>query len=178
MAGRDDVLGRLHLLDVELEDRVEDVVLGEVVRVALVVAKFGAGRPLDGVRGDELAAGVDDLLRDAVDERLGHVGQHVEPARHVAVERRVSRGELALVAGRQQQVALLVGDRHENDAARSAVGRGALHACLVEDLLLHRLQLSQRSDVRVHQVGRHRVVQLERLRSGLGFCGQLDDLRA
>src|SRR6185295_19496327 len=50
VARGDDLLRGLAVLDVELEDRVEDVVLGQVVRVALVVAELGAGRPADRVR--------------------------------------------------------------------------------------------------------------------------------
>ena len=55
--------------------------------------------------------------RHAVDHRLRHVGDHGEAAGHVAVERAVADRQLRLVAGRQQQRAALVRQRHQQVAA-------------------------------------------------------------
>ena len=58
-----------------------------------------------------------DVARQIVDHRLGHVADHRQAAAHVAVERAVADGELALVAGGEQQVVVLVGERHQDGAA-------------------------------------------------------------
>ena len=55
------------------------------------------------------------------DQRLRHVLDRREPAGGVAVERRVADGDLALVAGRQQQVPVLVGQPHEQRAAHAGL---------------------------------------------------------
>ena len=51
------------------------------------------------------------------DERLGHVLDDREAARHIAVERGVAGRHLALVAGRERHRAELVRERHEHVAA-------------------------------------------------------------
>ena len=53
----------------------------------------------------------------AVDHRLRHVGDHRQPAGHVAVERAVPDRQFRLVAGGQQQRAALVRERHQQVAA-------------------------------------------------------------
>src|SRR5438552_933620 len=55
--------------------------------------------------------------RELVDERLRYVLDRGEAAGHVAVQRGVADGELALVAGREHERAELVGHRHEQVAA-------------------------------------------------------------
>ena len=57
------------------------------------------------------------MAREPVDERLGHVLDHREAARGVAVQGRVADRELRLVAGREHEPAELVRQRHEQVAA-------------------------------------------------------------
>ena len=71
--------------------------------------------------------------RDPVDERLRDVADHREAARHVAVERAVADRELALVAGREDEAARVVRERHQDLPAHARLhvllGEVAERAC-------------------------------------------------
>ncbi len=57
--------------------------------------------------------------RQRIDQCLRHVADHGEAAAHVAIERAVADGELALVAGGEHQRAPFVRERHQGDAAQA-----------------------------------------------------------
>src|SRR5207253_11405767 len=99
-AARHDVGHALVPLDVAFQDGVQLGVWRQGVLVRLVRAQLGRGRPREDRLRDQLAprprVGV---LAQLVDERLRAVLDDREAPRHVAVERGVSDGDLALVAG-------------------------------------------------------------------------------
>src|SRR5687767_7534811 len=114
----DDVLGAHALLDVGFEDRVELRIWRQRVLVLLIGAQLGRRRALEhGLRDDALARAGVDVARELIDEGLRHVLDHGEAAGHVAVERRVADGDLALVAGGENEPAELVRERHQQGAA-------------------------------------------------------------
>ncbi len=61
------------------------------------------------------------MATEPVHPALGNVLDDREPARHVAVERRVADGHLALVAGRENEPAELVTQGHQYVAPRPAL---------------------------------------------------------
>ena len=99
-----------------MEEGVEHVVGRETVLVGLAGAELGAGGLVDGVLRDDLALPVDPA-GEGVDLRLEHIGDDREAAAHVAVERAVTDGHFALVAGGEEQGAEFVRERHHQDAA-------------------------------------------------------------
>ena len=117
-AGGDDLVGAQFFLDVPVEDRLQHVVGRQRVLVGLVGAQLGRRRLGDGVAGMiSRPALLVDVLGQLVDRGLGHVADDRQPAAHVAVERAVADGQLALVAGGQQQAAELVRQGHQDLAA-------------------------------------------------------------
>ena len=97
--------------------------------------------------GDDLAVTVAPA-RQAVHPRLQDVLEEREPARHVAVERRVADAHLTLVAGRQHEPPELVRERHDEVSS---------NACL--DVLLRHVGLgagecvAERRVVVLHELG-------------------------
>ena len=73
----------------------------------------------DGRRAAGAARVVVDPAGEGVDLRLEDVGDDGEAAAHVAVERAIADGDLALVAGGEQQRAEFVGQRHHEHAAHA-----------------------------------------------------------
>ena len=129
MAARDDVIDRHLVLDEAFEDVVEDRIGRQRILVGLVGPQFRrwclvddvlrddhAGRPQRAGRRVRIAP-----ARQRIDLHLVEVLDRVEPAIHVAVERRIADAHLALVAGRDDHRAELVGDRHQDRAARAAL---------------------------------------------------------
>ena len=172
----DDLLDGVVLLDVGLQDRVEDVVGRQGVGVLLARPqlrrrRLGERRLRDHRAQDRRVHRVGQAGRgvapagELVDQRLGDVLDHGEAAGHVAVERRVADRVLALVAGGQDDVAVLVRQRHEQVAADARLdvllghaGGGALE------------RVGERAVVGGHHVGDgdHLVADAEVLRELLG----------
>ncbi len=135
-AGVDDLADGAVVDDERLEERVEHVVGGKALVVALVGTQLGRGRLHQHRLGDDGAARhAISVPAQPVHERLGHVLDHGEAACRVAVERRVAGGELALVAGGEHDPPRGVGHGHEDHAADArlevlvgeALGLGAEH---------------------------------------------------
>ncbi|CAM5710569.1 hypothetical protein SALBM135S_06475 [Streptomyces alboniger] len=128
--GGHDRVGALVLVDVEFQDAVEDRVVGQRVRVDLVGTELRARRLADGVLRDRrrlppLLGGAVAPPREPEDRRLVDVLDGPVRARGVAVQRRVPHRELGLVARREHDVALLVGERHQHRAVRAAATGGS-----------------------------------------------------
>src|SRR3954452_21304381 len=109
-------------VDVVGDHRVELLVGGERVAVLLPGGELRRRRLVDRVLRDRLGlapvAGVPVAPAGQLpDQRLGHVLDRREATGRVAVERGVPDRHLALVAGRQQQVPVLVGQPHQQRAA-------------------------------------------------------------
>ncbi len=102
--------------DERFENRVEHRVIGQRVAVFLLRPEFRRRLPRDRSLGYRVAERIA-VTRKTVDERLVAVFYRREAARHVAVERRITDRHLALVAGREQHAAGLVGYRHQDHAA-------------------------------------------------------------
>ncbi|ETC87142.1 hypothetical protein XHC_3373 [Xanthomonas hortorum pv. carotae str. M081] len=118
VAGRNDVVARLLLIDVATQDPVEHVVRRQRILVGLVVAQLGRRRARNHCRRNHrrTAHGIAPFGQA---EHLGLV-QVLErgiAAAHVAVDGGVTHRVLALVAGGQQQPAELVGQRHQDHPA-------------------------------------------------------------
>ncbi len=56
-----------------------------------------------------------------VDQGLGDVADDGQAAAHIAVQSAVADGELAFIAGGQDQRAELIGERHQGDAAQAGL---------------------------------------------------------
>ena len=97
-----------------------------------------------------------EIAAQRVHERLRHVLDHRETAGHVAVERRVARRHLALVAAAEHHPAELVGDGHHRVAAdaRLQVLLGDVGRPALEHRREHRLERGlrrlDRHDVRAN----------------------------
>ena len=117
VAGSHELSGGVVLLDVSGEHGIEDLVRRERLVVALVRPELGGRRLAEHRSGDQIIPGPGVArLAQPVDEGLGHVLDHRESARRVSVERRVARGELALVACREDDPPEGVGQRHQDDS--------------------------------------------------------------
>src|SRR5262245_47542941 len=100
------------------QDRVEDIIRRQRVMICLVVAQFGRRRAPDDVFGDDrFTRAPVDVFREFVNQRLRHVLESRASARHVAVKRLIADAGLALVAGRKDQRAEFVRERHQYVAA-------------------------------------------------------------
>src|SRR4051794_35159562 len=105
----DDVADALVTVDVALQDRVENLVVGQRVGVELSRSQFRRGRFADRRLGDRWPLATADGISIApAGERphqgLGDVLDRPEAADGVAVDRRVPDRELALVPRREHQV--------------------------------------------------------------------------
>ena len=109
--------GDAHIFfDIGFENRVEHIIRRERVAVFLVGPQFGGRRALNGGRRNDDAL----LVAPAAEieyQRFRNVFDDGEAAGHIAVERAVAGGELALVAGGEHQPAELVRERHNQCAA-------------------------------------------------------------
>ena len=118
------------LLDVGLQDRVEHGVVGQGIAIELVGAQLGAGGFIADRPPHQLAVAWQPQLTPAgagggriePGAKLEHAGfvevaDHGQAAVHVAVEGAITDGQLAFVAGGEQQLALLVGHSHQQGAA-------------------------------------------------------------
>ena len=89
--------------------------------ILLVGPQFGRRRAGQDASRDHLALTTVGLRvfpgAESIDQRFRHVLDHCEAARHVAVQRAVAGGHLALVAGGQHDRAELVRQRHQQGAA-------------------------------------------------------------
>src|SRR3954453_6133081 len=109
VVARGEQCGAAHVaLDVVVEDRVELGVVRQRVRVELSGAQLGRRRLGDGAfRNGRRFTARGELVAPSCElpyQRLGHILQRREPARAVAVQRRKTGGQLALVAGRQHEM--------------------------------------------------------------------------
>ena len=111
-----DLLGRQVALHVALDHDVEHLVGRQRVLVRLVGRELRRRRAVDHALRDHEALAVAPV-GNAIDQRLHDVLDDREPAGHVAVERGVARGHLALVARGDDDGARLVRKRHEQRAA-------------------------------------------------------------
>ena len=116
----------LVVFHVTLNDRVQHLISRQAVLVFLVGAQLGAGWASDDALRDRLAARPIRIMKVAPAGQVKHAGlDHVlddrEAARHVAIQRAVARGHLALVAGGQDNRTGLVGQRHEQRAANAGL---------------------------------------------------------
>ncbi len=109
--GRDFLGGQL-LFDIEPQDFVEHLVRRKCVLVLLVRPQFRAGRLVDRVARDDLAVPVD-VAGQLIDHHFGHIGNEGHAAGHVAVDRAITDGQFAFVAGGNDHAVELVGQRHE-----------------------------------------------------------------
>ena len=112
MAGGDELLDALQLLDETDEDRVERRVVGQRVRIELAGPQLRRGRLVDG-RGRDADPVPVAVTCQRVDLALEHILEWCEPARHVAVEGRISHGVLRLVPGGQHDRSAFVRQRHQ-----------------------------------------------------------------
>ena len=119
MSGGDQLGGAQVVLDVVVQQRVEDRRSRAASR-----CRAGPGRSsalgglvieFSGIGGVSPRPGAPGVAPPGQlpDQRLEHVLDRREAAGRVAVEGRVAGGQLALVAGGQDQVAVLVGQRHQ-----------------------------------------------------------------
>ncbi len=122
-----DVADAFFLFDVTFDDGVEKIVFGEGVLIFLVGLQFsGTGRLGEGAFGNGWHfTGAGPLRVDVpgkfVDHRFGNVGNHGEPAAHVAIERAIAGGDFAFVSGGEEHVAELIGESHEDVAAEACL---------------------------------------------------------
>src|SRR5205085_815967 len=98
---RDDLLHALVVLHVTLKDRIEDLIGRQAVLVDLPGPQLRAGRTRDDPIGNRADAGAVRVVhvapaREPEDRRLQDVLDHGEAARHVAVQRAIAGGHLAL----------------------------------------------------------------------------------
>lgn len=113
-----DLCGSQVLLDISVEDGVEEFIRREGVLVGLVWLQFGGWRLGDAVAGNQFTpGGVVDVLGEAVDVGFGDIADDGESAAHVAIEGAVAGGELAFVAGGEEEVSVAIGECHEQSAA-------------------------------------------------------------
>ena len=134
----DDLLDRQVLLHPRLDNPVQHFVRGQRVLVGLAGAQLRRRRFVDRRLRDHLATGVEEA-RQIVDQRLGHVGDHGQPSRHVAVQGAVADCELGLVAGGEKQAAELVGHCHQHRCANA--GLDVFFGDIFFDIAEHRCQL-------------------------------------
>src|SRR6266852_7753220 len=116
VSGGDELLRREVLLHITAQDRVELFVRREAVGVLLAGLQLGRrrlGQDAFGDGGPQRVA----IAAELVDGRLGDVFQHRIAAGDVAVQRAVPGRELGLVAGAQNDVAELVGQRMQDGRA-------------------------------------------------------------
>ncbi len=114
----DDLGGAFLLFHVPMQDRVQHVVGGKRILIRLIGAKLGAGDLVDAALGNQLAPGLPvDPAGQFPNGGLGHVADDRQAAAHVAVERAISHGDFALVAGGQQQMIEFVAESHEQRPA-------------------------------------------------------------
>ena len=121
---RDEVGCRAVALHVAPQHRIELLVGRKRLVVALIRTQLGRGRLVEHAVGDGSRQALEHRLRVAiaaqvVDQCLGHVLDHGEPARRVPVERGVAGGHLALVPRGQHDPSLGVRDRHQQHAAEA-----------------------------------------------------------
>ena len=100
--------------DVELKDSVENRVGRQGIGVRLVRAEFGGGGLFNGIEGDQLPLGIE-VAGEGVHFHFRQVGDHGESAAHIAVEGAVTHRDFALVAGGEQEGAVFIGERHEQE---------------------------------------------------------------
>src|SRR5215475_4483058 len=125
-AVRDDLGDRLFALDQPFEDLVEYVVGWQRVLVGLVLAQLGGGRTGENIVGNDLrvwperAVGLPAVAqpRQPINFGLVEVLDRVEAAVHVAIERGIADRHFRFIAGGHHHQAELVGDRHQDGAAR------------------------------------------------------------
>ena len=102
--------------DVELKDAVEDGIRRQGIGIGLVGAEFGGGGLLNGIEGDHLVLGIE-VAGEGVHLHLREVGNHRETTAHIAVEGAVTNRDFALVASGEQEGAVFIGERHEQETS-------------------------------------------------------------
>ena len=86
----------------------------------MVGPQFGAGWLFNRRGRNNLATAIDPA-GELVHQGLGEIGNHGEPPAHVAVERAVANGQLALIPGGQKQAAEFIGERHHGDPSQAGL---------------------------------------------------------
>src|SRR5207302_9628208 len=130
IAESSDLISREVLFVEQLQDRVEYLVRQLRVGVLLTWPMLRGRRALDHPLRNHAAEGVP-VAREAVHQELAAVLDGREAAGHVAVERRIAHGHLALVAGGEEHPPGLVRDPHEQQHAAARLDvllRGVLRA--------------------------------------------------
>ena len=107
----DDLLRRLALLHMQLQNLVEQLVGREAVLVGLIGPQLGRGRLGENSFGN---VGLPQVppARDPVHHHLRQIRNHRQAAVHVAIQRAVAHRHLGLIPGGQQQRPVFVGKRH------------------------------------------------------------------
>ena len=129
VAAGDDLVDRHFLLDQAFEDIVEHRIGRQGILVRLVGPKLGRRCLGEDVGRNHFARGAERARRDMgvaprrqrVDLHLVKVLDRIEATIHVAVKRRIADRHFRLVASRHHHRAELVGDRHQDRAARAAL---------------------------------------------------------
>lgn len=109
---------RLLQVDVAFEDGIEKGVGRQRVLVRLIGFEFGTWRLRDRVDGYDLGCAVD-VFCELIDPGFGNIADHGKATAHVAVQGAVADGHFTFVAGGENKVSELVGQRHEGESAEA-----------------------------------------------------------